>query len=249
MTSAVKNKGTLNYILYVVIAAMILFIAVKYCRYQRVYVIENINFQGNHELDEKSLTDLCGIKLGEKIFDCDLDNARTRLVSHPYIRNAYISRQFPNQINISVTERKAIASLVLNKAYAIDKYAVLLPEPKQSSIYGPRIFANELNCPEQPGYRLSHPQIRNIISMLNYISFAHPDVQAYCNELIWTNDRGWIMGHDDLPSVFLGDEDLNLKTDILRSFLLTMDKNDEDIRNLRYISLRFNKKIFVREKL
>lgn len=249
MTAAVKNKRTLNYILYVVIALMILFISVRYCRYQRVYVIEKINIEGNHELNEKSLRELCGIKLGEKIFDCDLDNARNRLVSHPYIRNAYISRQFPNQINISVTEREAIASLILDKTYAIDKYAVLLPAPRQSSILGPKIFADELNCPERPGYRLSHPQIANIISMLNYISFAHPRIQSYCNELIWTNDRGWIMSHDDLPSVFLGDEDLELKTDILRSFLLTMENNDENIHNLRYISLRFNKKIFVREKL
>src|SRR6056297_1432575 len=146
-----KKNRHIKWLPHVLTAVLLFILAVFYCGYQKVYTIEKFSITGNYELTDSDVTAISGIKLGEKIFKCNLDAAMSRLNSHPYIRYIYISRQFPNTIKIEIKERRPLALLMTDDAYAIDKYSVILPVPEKNKITKPVIFAYDMNCNAIPG--------------------------------------------------------------------------------------------------
>ncbi len=91
--------------------------------------ISEVNFEGLNSLERKTLESLAKIELGKNIFQVDLGEIRRRLQSHPQVREAIISRQFPRRVEVKVKEREAVA-LVQDEGqvYPLDKEGFILPE-------------------------------------------------------------------------------------------------------------------------
>ncbi|MDZ7821975.1 MAG: FtsQ-type POTRA domain-containing protein [Candidatus Marinimicrobia bacterium] len=112
MQNATQNRHQrLHAVLYVFIAALFFALALIYCRYQQVFTVKEIRVSGNRELSEKYITRTSGIKRGAGMFDLDLGAGVKRLIDEPYIYNVFISRQFPDLVNIHVIERNPVVRI------------------------------------------------------------------------------------------------------------------------------------------
>ena len=62
---------------------------------------------------------ISGLNIGEHMLFANLGEARSRLLSSPYIRSAYIKRAYPDKLIITIEERKPVAAIVGVGSYAL----------------------------------------------------------------------------------------------------------------------------------
>jgi cell division protein FtsQ len=238
-------------VLYAVITLLVFFLALAYCRYQQVFTVKTIVVHGYHELSEKHITRISGIKRGANMFDLDMSTGVKRLIDEPYIYNAYISRQFPDVINIYVIERQPVVFINLRKKYALDAFATVLPMPYSYAVDSlPVIEGVDPDLVFEPGKPTFHPDIRHAINFINYVQSFRNDVTDYCNNITWSDEKGWLIQKNaDYPPVYLGKDQLEKRIDILNAFIIKMEHDNIDMRRFRYVSLRFNGQVIIRDKI
>lgn len=244
-------KPTLRVLFHLTLFIVFLLLALVYCNYQHIFTVKHIYVSGHYELDEKEIVRISGIKRGSEMFSLDLSEAVQRLIAEPYVHHAYISRQFPDVINIHVIERRPMVLIDLKETYALDAFATVLPLPRKNP--GQALSVIKGIDPElamEVGKSTVHPDILHVIHFVNYIHSLGEEIVLYCNHISWSEDKGWIIRPGaDYPYIYLGKEDLEKRIDILHAFVQKMNENHIDMRRYRYISLRYNGQVIVREKL
>jgi len=77
------------------------------------FAIEQVEIQGARRLSSEQVANLAGVQVGQNIFKVDMAEAERRLVAHPWIQSARVTRQLPRELFIEVTEfeARAIASI------------------------------------------------------------------------------------------------------------------------------------------
>ena len=82
-------------------------------------VIDRIEVVGNEKLERGEVLTISGLNIGEHMLFANLGEARSRLLSSPYIRSAYIKRAYPDKLIITIEERKPVAAIVGVGSYAL----------------------------------------------------------------------------------------------------------------------------------
>ncbi|MBW6457679.1 MAG: FtsQ-type POTRA domain-containing protein [FCB group bacterium] len=246
---SVQRSHILPAVLYIGIVVILFVLAMLYCGYQQVFRVKQIIVHGHYELEDRYVTRISGIKRGAGMFELDLATARDLLIAEPYIFNAYISRQFPDAVHIYVIERQPVALLELREMYALDAFATILPLPSSYAADKlPVISGIDPNLAVEPGKATVHPDIRHAIHFMNYMQQFGPAICEYSKYITWDNSRGWVIRKDrSHPPIYLGNEDLEERVDILNAFMTKMKDEQTDIRGFKYISLRYNGQVIVRD--
>ena len=231
------------------VCLLVFILALIYCRYQQVFTVKQIIVHNQYELSDKQIIHASGLKRGANMFDLNLADGIDRLLAEPYIFNAYISREFPDIINIYVIERQPIVMIRLKEDYALDAFAIMLPKPENyTTELMPVITGVNRELPFEMGKPTFHPDIRYAINFVNYVQQFSDDVKSYCSHITWSEDKGWIIQKNkDYPKVYIGKNDLEKRFDILDAFISKMDKDNIDMRDYKYVSLRFNGQVIVRD--
>lgn len=228
---------------------LLFILALLYCRDQVVFTVNHIFVHGQYELSKEKVIHISGIHQGADMFDLDLGEGIQRLIDEPYIYNAYISRQFPDVVNIHVIERQPVVMIRLKEDYALDAFATMLPEPNnypKDSI--PVIRGVDRELPFEMGKPTFHPDIRHAINFVNYVEQFSDEIRAYCSHITWSEEKGWIIQKDsEYPLVYLGKKELEKRFDILDAFIAKMHRDNIDMRDYKYVSLRFNGQVIVRD--
>ena len=232
-----------------VVCLLVFILAMMYCRYQQIFTVKKIIVHNQYELSDKQIVHVSGIKRGANMFELHLADGIDRLLAEPYIFNAYISREFPDIINIHVIERQPIVMIRLKEDYALDAFAIMLPKPENfPTEMMPVITGVDPALPFELGKPTFHPDIRYAINFVNYVQQFSDDVKSYCSHITWSEDKGWIIQkNNDYPKIYLGKNDLEKRFDILDAFISKMEKDNIDMRDYKYVSLRFNGQVIVRD--
>jgi cell division septal protein FtsQ len=99
----------------------------QWLRTDPIFAVDEIKVVGNDLVDEAEIKILAGIERGENILAADLLTARDRLSIDRRFDRVFINRRFPNSIYIYLRERRPIALVKLDKLYAVDTNAELIP--------------------------------------------------------------------------------------------------------------------------
>ena len=77
------------------------------------FAIEQVDVRGARRLSTEQVASLAGVQVGQNIFTVDMLEAERRLVAHPWIQGARVSRQLPRELFIEITEfeARAVASI------------------------------------------------------------------------------------------------------------------------------------------
>jgi len=91
--------------------------------------IREIRLTGNHYLDRDEVLRTAGLHSGMNLYRLDLDKVDKRLRQNPWIREAYLKKQFPYTLMISIREARPEALLSLHKRlFLIDDQGNILQE-------------------------------------------------------------------------------------------------------------------------
>ncbi len=110
--SAVKNKRLV--LLLKISIVLIIFVGILM---SPVFDIKSINITGNESLSIEDICSISGISEGKNLFRISVLNSENKLKENAYIKNVKISRALPDEINITVTERKVRGYVPYNGAY------------------------------------------------------------------------------------------------------------------------------------
>ncbi len=87
--------------------------------------LKSIEVCGMTRLSAGQIALLSGLKAGHPLAKLDLNGARKRLESDPWIRDARVSRRWPHQTRIEIVERIPVARLAMGDWISVD--GVIMP--------------------------------------------------------------------------------------------------------------------------
>lgn len=84
----------------------------------KAFAIDHIDVQGLTRIERDELLDAAGIDLGTNVFLRSPEDVQARLLRHPWIATASVTRRLPGKFAITVREREPVALLVLEPCEA-----------------------------------------------------------------------------------------------------------------------------------
>lgn len=98
-----------------------------------LFDIKPIEVNKNTFYKDEQIVKISGLVEGTNIFKARLSDAEKKLEKEPYIKNAELSRNFPDKILIDVIERKEMASIPYGpKFIVVDNEGIALRTTKQN---------------------------------------------------------------------------------------------------------------------
>jgi len=89
---------------------------------------KSLTITGNHSFSDKQIISQTGFKNGVNIFSVNLSIVQKRLLAHPWIEEAEISRKLPAGIRIRIKEHKAVAIVDLGRRFLINNKGKIFKE-------------------------------------------------------------------------------------------------------------------------
>lgn len=207
--------------------------------------VARIDVAGTEIFAEKTIVARAKVPAGTLIDTVSLAGVRARLVSHPYIRDARVSRIYPDALRIEVDERIPVASFTVRGAVRyVDAEGVVLPYLESAvthdlpSITGvPELAAAEI------GEAVESESYFEALSVLSaalgtdssvYHLISEVDMKGGDDVVIYDSEGG--------VTIRLGRGDTVRKLILLKAF---WDKfvRDAGPENLEYLDLRFGDRV------
>lgn len=132
-----KQQLKMGFIIVMVVAVLV---ALLWLYRSDLFRIKKLEISGNDRLTDKQIEKICSIDEGTSLTRVPLKEIEDRLKKDPWIKDAKLSRSFPNTLKIKVAERTPMAlipvedgnavvdkdGLVLEKLSEIDRVDLLL---------------------------------------------------------------------------------------------------------------------------
>ena len=88
----------------------------------------HLNIQGCRTLDKKTVLAQAKLSRGLNIFSVNLSTTRKRLLAHPWISEAEVSREIPSGIHIRIKEHEPLAIIDINRKFLLNNQGRLFKE-------------------------------------------------------------------------------------------------------------------------
>ena len=108
-----KRNKLIPFILLALLAACLMFLLTM-----PVFQVGQIDITGIHKATEDELIQLAGLGGGCNIFSFRGSTAEKAMETHPYVKSAKLTKHYPNQVSIEITERKPRAYVEFNNMNA-----------------------------------------------------------------------------------------------------------------------------------
>jgi hypothetical protein len=78
-----------------------------------------IDIEGAERLTHEQVLQTAGLALGRNVFDVGPEEAQRRLVQHPWIAQAQVTRRLPGSYAVTLREQRAVAVLALDRLHLV----------------------------------------------------------------------------------------------------------------------------------
>jgi cell division protein FtsQ len=94
--------------------------------------LRNISLSGNQRLSEKEILAQADIHPGDNLVALNLRLVRDRLLAHPWIATARVSREIPEALNIQIMEHSPLARIDLGRTFLINAEGRIFKEAEDN---------------------------------------------------------------------------------------------------------------------
>lgn len=186
-----------------------------------------IRVQGNQRLSRSAILNQTQIHTGDNILSLNLDMARLRLLSHPWVADAEIARILPATIVISIREHVPLAILDIGRPLLLNASGDVFKEKSDAEQLDLPVIAGldyaDLRRPEN----LEGTPLGAAMEILKILS-GEPDALAAfsANAVAVDRDLGLTLyTSGPIKSVFMGYDDYTAKYDKLNELIAYMKQN------------------------
>lgn len=109
-----KKRYLLKFVIFIAVMTGMYFFFTS-----SLFDIQKITVENNSHYTTEQVIKLSGAKTGENLFGASLSHMKDKLLADPYIRNAKLKRKLPDQVVISVEERKEEAAVPYGSKFII----------------------------------------------------------------------------------------------------------------------------------
>ena len=233
MTSFIKSS------LYGIILFTLIVIIHNYNEYENYpFAVKNISIIGNKYINSQEILDLLDYEKNKSVFDFNIRDVKNNIEKIPFIKNAQISLKLPDGLEIQITERVPIALIINNNnKMFIDCENNFLPVNPKSIISFPVPLLNIKDIPISKN---------SSISIIRHLHETYDKMYNHLSEISESNNSITLIT-DTKTKIFIN-------PNMIINNLNKLKKFDEafnvitDIEKYKYINLKFNNQIVVKEK-
>ncbi|HDP67161.1 MAG TPA: FtsQ-type POTRA domain-containing protein [Candidatus Marinimicrobia bacterium] len=224
--------------------------AISWCNYIDLFKVSAINIQGISILTENDILQMADIGLDIHIQSLDPATIQARLEQNPYIKAAAVSKAYPNQVNILISERIPICYIHHKELFLVDAEGIVLPIPKQPLGSNPPVISgfDDDSLDYLPGYYVPNQKLRDIVEIVHATLISAPELYAEISEMhYWENGNFILYTVNSGTPIYLGNGNLPDQLSILANFQNRLNGR-RNLSDYQYLDLRWNKQIVVKER-
>ncbi|MDP2644172.1 MAG: FtsQ-type POTRA domain-containing protein [Desulfobacterales bacterium] len=210
------------------------------------YRAKKINVLGAQRLTPEQVLEQVGIARDTNILAVNLTTARKRLLAHPWIAEAEISRELPDQLTLRITEHQPLAVLDMGRKFLVNSHGEIFKEWDDSIrdnlpvIQG--LTFSDLNAPGEP-------QSIPFTAVMEILALGQKPDSVLPNRIIKKIQVDREIGvtlyaFDETKVIKIGYQDYPRKYDRLKEILFHMDRK-RFFSNIESIDLKSLHRIVV----
>ena len=246
-----KRKIVFRIIKWITLIAIIIG-GVIYALLSPIFNIHEITVQGNSKIQSETIISLSGLNIDQNIFKYRTSEIEDKIKQNAYINTVDIKRKLPNEVEITVTERKATFKLNYGNAYAyINNQGYIL---ELTSVKGtlPLVTGYSTSQEEiKEGNRLSTEDLEKlggVLQIMEAASSVDDNLRKKIKEINISDKNNYILElTSEKKTVYLGDVS-NLSTKML--WIQELIKSEDGVEGTIMINVDLNKdKPYFNEKV
>ena len=215
--------------------------------YKQSLAITNVKFGKTTVLNSHIYEATLGEMLGNNPGDIRLNDISELMESHPYVKAARVSHQYPRVIQIEILERQPIALLNTNPMVLLDAEAIVLPDVDNLGNYNLPILTNFNPEPElyPPGKEALSVKVKECIDWLSKIQIGYESLYNNLSEMKMTSENEMELILTDQPTqIYLGQDKVWSRIQILKQF--EKELGDRKISDFSYLDMRYENQIIAK---
>lgn len=91
----------------------------RYIHTSPAFAVTTLEVEGVERISESQAFEAAGLALGQNVFEVTPEDARARLLRHPWIATAQVERRLPGTLRMTVTEHQPAAVLSIGALYLV----------------------------------------------------------------------------------------------------------------------------------
>lgn len=91
----------------------------RHLRSSKSFATRVVELSGEERLTRAELLHVAGLAEGQNVFEQSPEEAQERLIAHPWIATAHVTRRLPDTYLVDVVEHRPVAVLVLERLYLV----------------------------------------------------------------------------------------------------------------------------------
>lgn len=234
-------------LLTVLLLSGVVTIAVTANSWKHDFRVLRVRTQGNTIVADSDIVGMAAILKNGKLFDVDLNGTRLRVQGNPFMKSVSVAREIPDGIAITVTERRPIAALVLDRILYLDAEGYVLPPVRSGKVFDLPVLTGELPAADcLPGRQIRTRRLREALEILTTAERVGDDLYHMISEIHCAGDSTYVLftAESGVPVVF-GRGDIAVKLVKLDGFWkqIVMPRG---ATQLKTVDLRFADQVVAR---
>ena len=237
---------TSSIIFFIVIIGLCV-LSLNWADFKKIYEVKEVNIYGTTFFDQSIIEEKSNEMMSYNIFNSNLRKYKDEILNFDHIIDCKISRKFPNTIDITIYEREPIALINSDELIILDSEGVCLPV-EYCDLSLP-ILTNFKSNPElyPRGSTSTSTNVLNSVALIRYTKDNYSMIYDEISEFVFNENSEYeIILKNGKTRIILGSKNLQDKIKYLSSFQETL-KEEKNIKDFKYIDLRYSKQIIVKE--
>jgi cell division protein FtsQ len=206
-----------------------------------------VRTQGNSIVADTDIVRMAAVPKNGKLFDVDLNGTRLRVQQNPFLKSVSVAREIPDGIAITVSERRPIAALVLDRILYLDAEGYVLPPVRSGKVFDLPVLTGEFPAADcQPGQQVRTRRLREALEILTTAERVGDELYHMISEIHCAGDSTYLLftAESGVP-VLLGRGDIALKLVKFDGFWkqIVLQRGSA---HLKTVDLRFADQVVVR---
>ena len=249
-----KKKLNLEPLISATITLTIMFLIYAsfwWSSYTRMSNLQQINISGYSIIPEEDhqikLKPLIGIELEE----VNLREVSLLIESHPYVKAARVSRQYPATLSIEIVERQPVAILNVDPVLLIDREGIILPDKGQVNDFLVPCLSGFNPAKElyPAGQQTVSVKVQETMNLITRILDYYPVLYSNISEVTMNANDEYVIILAEYPTkVILGNTDVWAKIQILGKFEHSL-RNKRQLSDYKYLDLRYDNQVIAKERV
>jgi len=248
-----KKKQKINWIRMIIsfisvsMVIALIWTAFWWSEFRNTLVIDQVKFGKTTVLESRVYEATLGNIIGISPEQIRLNDISDLMESHPYVKAARVSHQYPGTIQIEILERQPIALLKMDPMVMLDAEGVVLPTLNNLGDFNLPVLTNFNPEPElyPPGKKALSVKVRECIDWLSRIQVEYESLYDNLSEMKMTSTNEMELILADHPThIYLGQDQLWARIEILKQF--EEELGSKKISDFSYLDMRYENQIIAK---